>query len=532
MKITFLGATHEVTGSCTLVEVNSFKLLIDCGMEQGADMFVNQELPCNPVEIDAVILTHAHIDHSGKLPILYKGGFRGKIYATAATCSLCDVMLRDSSHIQMADAEWMNRKAKRAGKGEYIPLYNLDDTVNTLKRFVPCAYNEIMDIAQGISLRFTDMGHLLGSSAAELWLKEGTIEQKVVFTGDVGNTNQPILRDPMKIDEADYLIIESTYGDKVRTGERPDHIKHLTDFIQDTLDRGGNVIIPSLAIGRTQEILYFIRHIKQNGLISGHDGFPVYVDSPLASEATQIFLQCDEDFFDDEARAVMQEGANPLYFEGLQLAITTEDSKSINTDKRPKVIISAGGMCEGGRVLHHLKHNLWREESLILFVSYQSGGTLGRIIYEGAQTVRIFGEEISVRAQTALLPSVSGHADMNGLISLVEGIGKKPKMIFVNHGDAKACESFAATLEGRGYKAYAPYSGTVFDLVSEKLDEREGVRIDKKAAKRERAKTLYKELVDCAERLLAVAKSFEGGSAKDIAKLTAQINNLSDKWQR
>lgn len=532
MKITFLGATHEVTGSCTLIECGNFRFLVDCGMEQGEDIFLNQELPCNPSEIDAVLLTHAHIDHSGKLPLLYKGGFRGKIYATSATTSLCDIMLRDSAHIQEFEAEWRNRKGKRYGEEEYQPLYEMEDAINTISRFIPCHYEDQFPIAEGVTVRFTDIGHLLGSACVEIWMSEKGKEKKIVFSGDVGNKNQPIIRDPQKVADADYVVIESTYGDRSH-GPRPEYIKTLAGYIQKVFDRGGNVIIPSFAVGRTQEILYFIRQIKQEGLVKGHDNFPVYVDSPLATEATGIFLQCDTDYFDDETKAIMESGVNPIYFEGLTVSVTSEDSKAINNDKRPKVILSASGMCEAGRIRHHLKHNLWRDDCMILFVGYQAIGTLGRSIYDGAETVKLFGEEIVVKAEIRHLPGISGHADMDGLIDWLEGFTDKPKKVFVNHGEDECCTNFVNTLSGRGFEAYAPFSGTIYDLSADRfVDIREGIRIEKKAAKTARARTAYTSLLESLARLNAVVKACEGMPNKDLAKLRSQIENLSEKWRR
>ena len=283
MKVTFLGAAHEVTGSCTLIEVGDKKGIVDCGMEQGKDLFVNQELPVAASMLDFVIVTHAHIDHSGLLPLLYKNGFRGPVYATAATCALLDIMLRDCAHIQMADAEWKSRKAMRRGDAPVEPLYDLDDVAGLMKLLRPCDYESRVQVNEAVTVSFTDVGHLLGSSAIEIWLSENGCERKIVFSGDIGNLDQPILCDPKHIEKADYLVIESTYGNRNHTDERPDYISSLSQYIQRTLDRGGNVIIPAFAVGRTQEMLYFIREIKNRGLVTGHGDFPVYVDSPLAS---------------------------------------------------------------------------------------------------------------------------------------------------------------------------------------------------------------------------------------------------------
>ena len=529
MKITFLGAAHEVTGSCTLVEVGKTRFIVDCGMEQGRDMFENQELPVSPAEVDFALLTHAHIDHSGKLPLLAKNGFSGQVYATAATCSLADIMLRDSAHIQMSEAEYKTRKAKRAGGAPVEPLYDIDDVEALVKRLRPCAYGEPVHVAEGVVLRFTDIGHLLGSACIELWLTEDGVTKKLVFSGDVGNTNQPILRDPQTVREADYLVIESTYGDRSHGEGRPDYIGALSQMIQRTLDRGGNVVIPAFAVGRTQEMLYFIREIKEKGLVKGHDGFKVYVDSPLAIEATSVFLQCDTSFLDDETRAILNRGINPLVFDGLEVSVSSEESKRINEDREPKVIISASGMCDAGRIRHHLKHNLWRAESLVLFVGYQSEGTLGRMLYDGAKEVKLFGESIAVRAEISWLPGVSGHADKKGLIAWFSGFEKRPGQVFVNHGDDGACAEFTRCLnEDLGCRAYAPYSGTVYDLArGEFLYEAPPVPVKRSdtAAKKPMNRYLA-AFISAAERLLLAAKSAEGRPNKELKKWTERIEAI------
>ncbi|MBQ1982886.1 MAG: MBL fold metallo-hydrolase, partial [Clostridia bacterium] len=305
MRIKFIGATHEVTGSCTLLTVDSKYYLVDCGMEQGRDVFQNITLPVPASAIEAVFLTHAHIDHSGMLPRLYKEGFRGKIYATDVTCDLCNIMLRDSAHIQEFEAEWRSRKSRRAGEEPVEPVYDMEDALGAISLFVPCPYDRVVLVAEGISLRFTDIGHLLGSACIELWLCEGETEKKIVFSGDVGNSGQSIICDPKTVEETDYLVIESTYGDRLHKGERKDIVLELAGYIQRAFDRGGNVIIPSFAVGRTQEMLYAIREIKERGLVTGHGTFPVYVDSPLAGEATAIFMQCNPVCFDEETRALL-----------------------------------------------------------------------------------------------------------------------------------------------------------------------------------------------------------------------------------
>ncbi len=530
MNITFLGAAHEVTGSCTYVECGKTRFIVDCGMEQGRDMFENQSLPISPSQVDFVLLTHAHIDHSGLLPLLAKNGFSGPVYATAATCSLADIMLRDSAHIQMSEAEYKNRKAQRSGGEAVEPLYDIGDAEALVKLLRPCAYGEAVQAAEGVAVRFTDIGHLLGSACIEVWLSEGGVTKKVVFSGDVGNTGQPILRDPQRISSADYVIVESTYGDRTHGEERPDYISQLAGMIQRTLDRGGNVIIPAFAVGRTQEMLYFIREIKEKGLVKGHGGFKVFVDSPLAIEATGVFLQCDAAYLDDEARQLLRRGVNPLYFDGLETAVSAEESKAINSDNEPKVIISASGMCDAGRVRHHLKHNLWRPESLVLFVGYQAEGTLGRLLYDGVKEVRLFGETIAVRAEISWLPGVSGHADRNGLLDWMLGFtGQRPAQVFVNHGDDEACTAFARSLNDYGFAAMAPYSGTVYDLrAGEFVKVTEGVQVERAETgrKRRRVNEHLEALVSAAERLLEAARGAEGRPNKLLRSWTERIEKL------
>ncbi|MGM9548644.1 MAG: MBL fold metallo-hydrolase RNA specificity domain-containing protein [Faecousia sp.] len=534
MKIQFIGATHEVTGSCTLLEVGGRYYLVDCGMEQGVDVFQNVPLPVPANAIEAVFLTHAHIDHSGMLPKLCKDGFRGQIYATEATCSLCSIMLMDSAHIQESEAQWRTRKAERAGERAVEPLYDTNDAAAAIKLLRPCQYNTAVQAAEGIVIRMTDIGHLLGSAAIEMWMTEGDQTRKIVFSGDVGNVNQPLLRDPQPVAQTEYLVIESTYGDRLHPKERGDVVRELADCIQRALDRGGNLVIPAFAVGRTQEMLYAIREIKQRGLVTGHDRFPVYVDSPLAVEATGIFLQCRSSDFDEETQEVLNQGINPIWFDGLRLSVTSDESKLINTDTQPKVILSASGMCEAGRIRHHLKHNLWRKESVILFVGYQAEGSLGWKLQNGAKSVKLFGEDIAVNAEIAMLHGTSGHADRDGLLSWLAGFPEKPRMIFVNHGDDGSCEAFRSTLDAMGYYAEAPYSGTEYDLLTGKLTAyTEGVKIDRAEAYRgsQRAKQVYEEMVLAAEALLALVKTRRSKTNKDNAKLTAQIRSLIEKWK-
>ena len=535
MKITFIGATHEVTGSCYYLEAAGKKFLVDCGMEQGPNYYENQEIPVAPGKLDFVLLTHAHMDHSGNIPALYAKGFKGPIYATEATCNLCDIMLRDSAHIQMFEAEWRNRKAKRQGKPEFVPAYTMEDALGVLHNFVGCPYETGIILGEGIRVRFIDAGHLLGSSSIEIQIKEDEIEKTIVFSGDIGNKDQPLIKDPTYLKKADYVVMESTYGDRSH-GERPDYVKILADIIQETFDRGGNVVIPSFAVGRTQEMLYFIRQIKAEGLVHGHDNFKVFVDSPLANEATNIFGLHKYDCFDEEALELIQKGINPISFPGLKISVTSEDSRAINFDEDCKVIISASGMCDAGRIKHHLKHNLWREDSTILFVGYQAVGTAGRALIEGAQEIKLFGEPVHVAAKICRMPGISGHADVNGLIDWIKAFDEKPKKVFVTHGEDSVTELFSARLRDEvGYDAYAPFSGTVFDLASgELVYEAEGIKIQKPASvqKASKAARAYEKLLALGHRLLSVIRKNEGCPNKDLEKFSREIQSLCDKWDR
>ena len=530
MQLTFLGATHEVTGSCFYLTVCGKKIVIDCGMEQGPNYFENQEIPVAAGEVDYVLLTHAHIDHSGMLPLLCKNGFSGEIHSTDATADLCSVMLRDSAHIQEFEAEWRNRKAQRAGREPYVPIYTMDDAVAAIGLFVPHFYDQKFALCEGVEVRFTDVGHLLGSASIEIWVTEGDVTKKVVFSGDIGNLHQPIIRDPQYIADADYVVMESTYGDRSH-GPRPDYISELSQIMQRTFDRGGNVVIPSFAVGRTQEMLYFLRQIKEERLVTGHD-FSVYVDSPLAVEATNIFRENGAECYDDETRALIQKGINPISFAGLKVSVSAEESKAINFDASPKVILSASGMCDAGRIKHHLKHNLWRRESTILFVGYQAVGSLGRQILEGAETVKLFGEAIEVKAEIARLAGVSGHADKEGLLTWIGHFSPKPQRVFVVHGDDAVCEAFTAELTSRGFSAVAPYSGSSFDLATNVCLVAKGPVPIKKDYAARRAQSTFERLLAAGKRLLTVIEHNKGGTNKDLARFASQIDSLCDKWDR
>ena len=533
MKLTFLGANHEVTGSRTLLEWNEGRyLLVDDGMIQGDNDYECAECPVSPSQIEYVLLTHAHIDHSGMLPLLVRQGFRGKIYATAETANLCAIMLADSASIQEKDAEYETKKNLRVGKEAVEPLYTAEDAEKAMRLFRPCSYGEIIQVDEGLSVRFTDAGHLLGSAAVECFLSEQGQQVTMVFSGDVGNTDQPIIKDPCPVAGADYVMIESTYGSRLHD-RSTNPVPMLTEVLRKTFARGGTVIIPSFAVGRTQELLYFFREIKMRNLLPEFPTFPVYVDSPLSNEATAIFLQCSMDCLDEEALSIMREGENPIWFDGLQTIVSAEESKALNQNSEPKVIIASGGMCEGGRIRHHLKHNIWNAANTLLFVGYQANGTLGRIIYDGAKHVKILGEEIEVKAEVDLLNGVSGHADQAGLLRWLEAMEQKPARVFVNHGDDESCECLSGLIADRlGLPADAPFSGSSFDLL-----RGEWIRLampvlkaGKKAAaepkKRPSENQDYQQLLASAEALLTYARSLEGHANGDLRKLKKKIDAL------
>ncbi|MBQ7795217.1 MAG: MBL fold metallo-hydrolase [Lachnospiraceae bacterium] len=531
MRLTFIGADHEVTGSCHYLEACGKHILVDYGMEQGGNVFENAELPIPPSDVDYILVTHAHIDHSGHLPLLYSKGFKGQVFATQATCDLCNIMLKDSAHIQEMEAEWKNRKARRAGKPEVQPLYTMADAEGVLKHFMPCRYGDTLTIVDGLKIRFTDVGHLLGSASIEVWVEEEGIEKKIVFSGDIGNKNKPLIKDPSYVEDADYVVMECTYGDRShnRTHE---HIGELANILQETLDRGGNLVIPAFAVGRTQEILYFMRKIKEENMIVGHENFEVYVDSPMAVEATHVFNKNISECFDDEAMELVNQGINPITFPGLKLSITSEDSKNINFDMKPKVIISAAGMCDAGRIRHHLKHNLWRPECTILFAGYQAVGTLGRSLIEGTQVVKLFGETIDVNARIAKLDGLSGHADKEGLIEWLQAFKNAPQKVFLVHGDDAVCSSFANFLRTEyGYDADAPYSGSIYDLAKDQWAKQTmGIPRQKETARQKENRSIFELLVAAGERLMRVIRKNKECSNKDIKKFTADVNALCDKW--
>ena len=530
MKLTFFGAAHAVTGSCHCLEVNGKKILIDCGLQQGRDEHNENALNFAPNLIDYVLITHAHIDHSGRVPLLVKEGFNGEIITTRLTAQLMNIMLRDSAHIQESDAQWQNQKGKRSGRPVVEPLYTLADAEAALSMIQVKEYGQEFDLCEGVKVRFGDAGHLLGSSIIEIWATEAGVTKKIVFSGDLGNVDQPVIRDPDHVAEADYVIMESTYGDK--NHEPPaSYTEALAQLIDDIFSKGGNIIIPSFAVGRTQELLYFIREIKDKGLVKSVPNFTVCVDSPLAAEATTVYAGDLRGYLDKEAIAVIQGGENLFTFPGLTLSRTSEESKALNADKASKIIISASGMCDAGRIRHHLKHNLWRPECAVVFVGYQGEGTLGRRLLDGAKSVKLFGEEIAVRAKIINFPGLSSHADRDHLIAWAEHFSPKPQHVFVVHGDAPVTELFADTLNERGIPAHAPLCEEVYDLLENKMLAK-GIVLETKSKTggASQPSPAFVRLQDVSRDLENLITRSRNRSNKDLAKLADQLRQIMEKW--
>lgn len=531
MKLTFFGAAKAVTGSCYHVECGGRRILVDCGLQQGRDERDNRELDFHPGDLDAVVVTHAHIDHSGRLPLLVKLGYGGPIHCTRLTAQLLSIMLRDSAHIQESDAQYENRKGSRAGRETVEPLYTLADAEATLALLVPHEYGQEVEITGGVRARFVDAGHLLGSASVELWLTEGAEARKVAFSGDIGNLNQPIIRDPQHIHGADYVLTESTYGDRIHQGDGK-YKEELAAIIDETLGGGGNVIIPSFAVGRTQELLYFIREIKEEGLVKRAPNFTVVVDSPLAREATRVFSGDLHGYLDEDALELVKDGEALFTFPGLSLVEGSEESKALNTDPTPKVIISASGMCDAGRVRHHLKHNLWRPESAVVFVGYQAEGSLGRRLLDGAETVRLFGETIAVRARVAQCKGLSSHADRNGLLAWIDAFSPAPREVFVVHGEAEVAMGYAETLRTRGLSAHAPDHSEVYDLLAGRVLTPGVLPVPRPSSPQTGDSPAFRRLEEVGQKVLEVIRRNRGGANKDLAKFTDQLRALIDKWDR
>ena len=537
MKITFLGATKIVTGSNFLVEASGKKFLVDCGMYQGKAELENENykpFEFNPAEIDFMLLTHAHIDHSGRIPKLYNEGFNGPIYAHKATCDLCGIMLPDSGHIQEMESGWKNKKRLRKGQEEIPPLYTAEDAIKCLEIFNPVKYDEIIQVDPNIYVRFNDAGHMLGSSIIEVWAKEDGKETKAVFTGDLGNNDIPLLASPTMIENCDYLVMESTYGSRLHN-KNEQKAELFLDIVSETIDNGGTVVIPSFAVGRTQEILYEINKIKET---RDDEEFrrkyktlmrvPVYVDSPLAISATEVFRQ-NTDLFDDEIKEKMECGDNPLEFPGLKFTQTADESKALNESNEPSIIISASGMCEVGRIKHHLKHNIWNPRNTILFVGYQAPGTLGHSIVNGAKMVTIFGDEIAVNARIEYIEGYSGHADQEWLMNFIYSFITKPKHIFLVHGEEESQEVLRnKILEETGIGVSIPEYGETYEL-SEELKVVNKIKIKKaNSMKQEILARLNKLQREIKDMDIVVRQDVEDDTLKDedMFRINEKIKDL------
>ena len=531
MKLSFYGADQCVTGSCHCLEVNGKRVLIDCGLQQGRDEVSNAEFPFAANAIDAVLITHAHIDHSGRVPMLIKQGFQGRILTTRLTADLLDVMLADSAHIQEADAEWKNRKAERSGATKVEPLYTVADAERVREFMTTCEYDREVEVVPGVKAVFTDAGHLLGSACITVTATEGDVTKTIVFSGDLGNINQPIIRDPVHLDSADYVVMESTYGDRNHK-EVWSYTDDLAAIIDETIAKGGNVVIPSFAVGRTQELLYFIREIKDAKLVKSDPDFPVYIDSPLAKKATTIFTGDLRGYLDEDALELVQDGTHMFNFTNLRMTETSQESKELNFDTTPKVIISASGMCDAGRIRHHLKHNLWRPESTVVFVGFQGEGTLGRALLNGVKSVKMFGEEIAVNAKIVNYQGLSSHADRDHLLEWISAFkAKKPQHVFVVHGDREVAPYFAKSITQLGFTAHAPQYTEVYDLIADQVEEVGYLPERKVKASFTKSSAAYERLVAIGQMVVEFIRRSKGKDNKTLARYADQLRQLLDKWE-
>ena len=534
MKISFLGATKTVTGSNFLLEGAGKKIIIDCGLYQGKALEEREnyeEFDYNVHDIDFMLLTHAHIDHSGKIPKLYNDGYKNPIIATKATCDLCSIMLPDSGHIQEMENEWKNRKRTRSGKSPLPPLYTAEDAIKCLELFKPVNYDEIIELTPEINVRFNDAGHMLGSSIIEVWVKEDGDTKKIVFSGDLGNNDIPLLGAPTMMDNADFLVMESTYGGRLHM-RNDDKAEMFLNIVAETLDKGGNVVIPSFAVGRTQEILYELNKLREKRddeeFLKKYETLmkaPVYVDSPLAISATEIFKQ-NEDLFDEDVRSKIESGDNPLEFPGLKFTQTPDESRALNESTIPSIIISASGMCEVGRIKHHLKHNLWDPKNTILFVGYQAPGTLGAKIVEGEKKVKIFGEEVAVNARIEYIEGYSGHADQEWLLNFVYSFIHKPKHIFLVHGEPEGQKTLKdKIMENTDIPVTIPDYGETYEL-----DDR--INMLSKVDRFERPRYLRLEIIDRLATLREEIEDMEEMIKDDIFdedKNDEEIEKINDR---
>lgn len=537
MKIKFCGASTGVTGSCHLLTSGEHKILLDCGQFQGGkaqDALNYERFPFEPSEIECVVLSHAHIDHCGRLPLLTKRGFEGKIYCTDATADLLSIMLKDSAYIHEKETEWKNRKAERAGRNQVEPLYTIEDAEKALSLVSPILYDQQIEINSNMKIVFNDAGHILGSAITELWVTEDDKESKIVFSGDLGMERRPILRDPTYIKKADYVIMETTYGNRIHK-ELGSGVEKLIEIILNTTRRGGNVVIPSFAVGRTQELIYELNRFydSNNEFRKELDKIFVYVDSPMATTATEIFRR-NAQVFDEETREYILKGDNPLEFKNLKFTRSSKESQDLNFNKEPKVIISASGMCEAGRIRHHLKHNLWNPKNSIVFVGYQGQGTLGRSLIEGIKMVTLFGEEIQVNAEIHNLEGFSGHADQNGLFAWLAHFQQKPKEIFLVHGEEDSKKDFAKLVnEKLSYEPVVVMGNSEFDLDMNKSEITNMEGASYQAAEEEKIQKVRDKLSSIhlnLEQILYSANLAVEGSISD--KKINTINNIIQELEK
>ncbi len=547
MKIRFCGAARCVTGSCHLITFADKSILVDCGMRQGADTktgLPEGEFPFDPASLNAVLITHAHIDHTGLLPLLVKRGFKGSIVATSATAELCSIMLPDSGHIQEQEAEYQSRKNERAGKPPVEPLYTAQDAVACMKYFKGVGYNETVPVTDGAAVRFTDVGHLLGSAAIELWVEENGKKASVVFSGDVGRDDRPIIKDPESVEGADYLLLEATYGDRNHEASTDDEKKaQFANALRPAIARGGNIVIPSFAIGRTQEILFYIKRLLIEGTVPGLEKVPVYIDSPLGIAATDIYQKCEKEFYDQETKDMARDG-DTFSFPTLRIAQTADESKAINDQRGCNIIISSSGMCEAGRIRHHLKHNLYRADSTVIFAGYQAVGTLGRMLVDGAEKIKLFGEEIRVNATIDVLEGFSGHAGKDELIEWVQEMKTRPSCIYLVHGEESALSSLAAALEALRYTVEIPELYDEIDLSSGRRKKAEVVPFKPKqqeqrskkespvsiaADTNEYAKHIRKQ----AQRITALLEQIDGSpeNTRLLRMMEKDLRLFTEKWE-
>ncbi len=450
MKLRFYGGSRMVTGSNHLIEANGKILMLDCGLIQGGkeeDLMNFKEFPYNPSDVDYLVLSHAHIDHSGRIPKLVNDGFKGRIIATKATTELSKIMLQDSGHIQESEAEWENKKRQRKNMPLVKPLYTVDDALRALTYFEEYYYDQYVEIDDTFTIRFKDAGHIIGSSIVEIWVKENNETTKIVFSGDLGVDEKAIINTPEFIESADYLILESTYGNRIHEPYQSAE-EELIKIIEDTAARGGSVIIPAFAVGRTQELIYQLNKYYDRDDFEEYKRIPIYIDSPMALRATEMYEK-NAELFNEETKERILSGDNPFRFPNIRYVQTSDESKALNKSNYPKVIISASGMADAGRIRHHLKHNLWDSRNTVLFVGYQAQGSTGRRLLEGQKEINILGEEIRVSAEIREIQGLSAHADKNMLLRWVEKIENKPKKIFLVHGEIDALEEMEREIEAR-----------------------------------------------------------------------------------